>query len=213
MLLTCWTHHERMQVTMTMRGSLSFPAGAFIERMRHALLHLVLLVTAAGARVVAVPFRWQQRDYTCGPASLAMCFAQQGTYFPERALVRACATTAAHGTSHRAMIDAARRAGFHCYVRVHACVRELAPLLRRKLPVIVNYIEPSEETGHYAIITGMTWRTVSLHDPWNGRDFRMSLREFRRRWIDGERRAPHWFMTVSRAHLAGVGPGREYHPC
>lgn len=179
---------------------------------RHALSHLALLVEAMGARVALVPFRWQQRDYTCGPASLAMCFAHQGAYVPERTLIRAAATTAADGTSHRGMIAAARRAGFHCYVRVHACVRELAPLLRRRLPVIVNYIEPSEETGHYAIVTGMSWRTVSLHDPWNGRDFRLPLRDFRRRWIDGEHRAPHWFMAVAREDLAGIGPGREFHP-
>ena len=89
-------------------------AQALVERLRHACSHLALFGEAIGARVTLVPFRWQQRDYTCGPASLAMCFAHSGAFVPERALVRACATTAADGTSHRGMIDAARRAGFHC---------------------------------------------------------------------------------------------------
>lgn len=143
-------------------------------------------------------FHRQSADHTCGPAALRMLLAFHGIRRTERALERVLRTTEATGTTRRALIRSARGLG----LRVRAGGMTLADLeteLSAGHPVLVNYVEPSEEVGHFAIVTSCTPTTVILADPWNGERFSLARREFARRWFGHRTRDPRrgWGMVAS----------------
>lgn len=156
--------------------------------------------------VIRLPYRPQETDWTCGPACLRMLLAARGIRVSERRLAAACNTTAAKGTSPRDLARAARAWG--CVLRLSARLRiaDLRRLLARGVPVVVNYREPSEEVGHYAVAVALGPRTITLQDPCNGRHFRLPIAAFRRRWYGHENRS----TNGGRGLFQGVGTGVEY---
>lgn len=110
-----------------------------------------------------------------------MLLAFHGIRRSERELERVLGTTEATGTTRRALIRCARGAG----LRVRAggmTMDDLSDEIVGGHPVLVNYVEPSEEVGHFAIVTRCTSTRVTLADPWNGEAFSLSRKEFARRW-------------------------------
>lgn len=142
-------------------------------------------------------FHLQRADHTCGPAALRMLLAFHGIRRSERELERALGTTEATGTTRRALIRCMRDAGF----RVRAGVMimdDLETALASGHPVLVNYVEPSEEVGHFAVVTACDASTVTLADPWNGERFSLSRRAFSSRWYGHRTRDPRrgWGMIA-----------------
>ena len=70
--------------------------------------------------------------------------------------------------------------------------------MREGIPVIVNFVEPSEEVGHFGVAIGEERGRVILHDPWNGEGFSLPLEEFERRWLGYKTRDPRrgWFLAT-----------------
>jgi hypothetical protein len=62
---------------------------------------------------------------------------------------------------------------------------------------VVNYIEPSDDEGHYAIVVSLTNNSIMLNDLWNGRRFRMEKNEFLKRWRSQHSHTRGWFVAVS----------------
>src|SRR3989344_7241504 len=99
-----------------------------------------------------VPFHHQHTNHTCGPAALEMVF----NYFRKRVAEKKIASeakTKEYGTLHSGMINAARREGFYCYVHENASIKQVLGFVDQEFPVIVHYIEPSGNDGHYSVIT------------------------------------------------------------
>ncbi len=156
-----------------------------------------------------IPLRWQKNDYYCGPASLQMVFAYFSIFKEQEEIAQIAESKPFVGTSNQGMIEAATKAGFHCYVNNESSFDELKHFLGKGLPVIVNYIEPDEEIGHYAVVSGLKDEMITLNDPWNGKNFSFTLDEFHKRWIDGTGRHPQWIMVLAKEdmHL-----GKQYAP-
>lgn len=154
--------------------------------------------------VLRIPYYEQEEVYTCGPAALQMVFAYFDELRSQRRLTRLADTTPEHGTAQADMIRVAQEHGFYCLVRTHASLHDVRHYIRAGLPVIVNYIEPSENIGHFAVVTGFTRRHVILHDPWNGEGFRLSRHAFRRRWEDEHGRHLRWCMVIAREPFDGT---------
>jgi len=149
---------------------------------------------------LALPYIKQKKDYTCGPATLGMVLSFLGHIKSQARLARAMKTRKTKGTQNWAMINSARKEGFHVYVNEGATLDELKYYLMRGFPVIVNYIEPSEDAGHYSVVLGFGRITGALimNDPWNGKDFRLPELEFLNRWHSGNRMHKNWLMVVSK---------------
>ncbi|MFA5831228.1 MAG: peptidase C39 family protein [Candidatus Paceibacterota bacterium] len=144
-----------------------------------------------------VPFFKQDTPYTCGPASLQMALDFFGVFEGEKRLAKELHTDNEEGTQPKWMMEAAEKRGFHCYEEINATLDDACFFLERKLPVIVYFLEPSENEIHYSIITGIEKGTVTLNDPWNGEGYRMSEQEFIGRWHCKDGRHERWLMAIS----------------
>lgn len=159
--------------------------------------------------LLSVPFYKQDTHYTCGPTSLQMVLEFFGVRHGEKDLA-ILAKTEHEGTAHGDLIMAVTRLGFHCYVNSGSDLSEIKHFLKLGFPVIVNYMEPSDDDGHYSVAVGYDKKTIILHDPWNGPYFTLKQEEFARRWYDdGAHRSHHWLMVVANRPF---NIGRQYLP-
>lgn len=158
-----------------------------------------------------IPFHYQNKDYTCGPASLQMVFSFFGKYEEQGKLAKMMHTTSENGTCHSQLIDAAREEGFYCYVNNNSTIDEVKHFVSEGLPVVVHYKEPSDEEGHYAVISGYGKEFITFNDPWNGKNFRISEDNFISRWHDclNNHASTKWVLVISKEdfHL-----GKQYLP-
>lgn len=144
------------------------------------------------------PFHKQTKDYTCGPASVQMVFEYFGKHKTQKELGLAMKTRTKTGTSQNDMITTAAKEGFYCYSRRNSTLFKVKHFISRNLPVIVNFIEPSEEEGHYAVIVGYKKGFLILNDPWHGKNFQISEKDFLKRWRDSKNIRKRWMMVVAK---------------
>lgn len=149
--------------------------------------------------MLRVPYYQQVFEYTCGPATLRMVAKFLGKPVGRLQAVRLCKTDADHGTSRSNLIHAARAHGLHVHAHTEGTLKEIRALLSKGIPVIVNYREPEDEVGHYAVVVGVTKHTVVLSDPYHGPRLKLGRREFVRRWYGKHARVHRrWLMAVSK---------------
>ncbi|MFH0770449.1 MAG: peptidase C39 family protein [Candidatus Peregrinibacteria bacterium] len=142
--------------------------------------------------VLRVPYFRQTKDYTCGPACVRMLMALHGKRLSEKHIARSVKTNRHTGTRKKEIVRFAKRRGFACSVNTRATWRDVSREIQRRMPVMVTYNEPSSDEGHYALVTGKRGRAVLLHDPWNGKHFRIPLPSFKRRWLGFETSSVEW---------------------
>lgn len=159
-----------------------------------------------------VPFYKQDKTYTCGPVALQMVFSLLGKFKSEAHLAKEAGTNKSDGTSHEGMINTALREKFHCYVNEGSSLDEVKFFINLGFPAIVDYTEPSGDDGHYAVAFGHEDGHIILNDPWNGKDFKLTDKEFISRWYDHHHngnRCERWIMVISRE---GINLGKQYAP-
>ncbi len=157
---------------------------------------------------IRVPYFSQKKGYTCGPASLEMVLKFFGVSVVQDRLEKV-EKTKKDGTSHGGLIDAARKYGFYCFVDKNSSISMIKHFVGVGLPVIVNYIEPSDDEGHYSVVVGYNEKKVIMNDPWNGKNFEMSWSDFESRWHGQKPKSPKWLMVLSKKEF---DLGRQYSP-
>jgi len=90
--------------------------------------------------------------------------------------------------------------------KTEATIDDVVSCLDNGIPVMVNYIEPTDEEGHYAIIHGYTETEFILHDPWNGENFTLGRSEFENRWYDHQsgELVSRWLLVVKPQDLPEI---------
>ncbi|MEX1997756.1 MAG: C39 family peptidase [Candidatus Andersenbacteria bacterium] len=141
--------------------------------------------------MIPVPFFRQTTNYLCGPASLQMMLAFCHAEVALGELARAAHTTAAAGTTAANMLRTLRTYHPSSTAKPGSWV-EVCRLIDQGQPVIVNYVEPEDNEGHYAVIVGYNTDEVVMHDPWHGENYCLPQREFMSRWA----KRNHWLLTV-----------------
>lgn len=160
-------------------------------------------------RRLRVPYHRQVTGYHCGPASLGMVLQFFKKPSRQRTLGKLMRTNERVGTDTRYMIRAATRAGFYCYVNDDSSSEEIKWFLMMRLPVIIRYIEPSENQDHYSVVVGYSKAGLTLHDPWNGRNTVLTSRSLRSRWRDHTGAHNRWMMVLA---MEDFRLGRQYRP-
>lgn len=151
---------------------------------------------------VAVPYKRQWLDFTCGPVVLQMVLKYFRIPITRWRAIQLCRTARTTGTARRNLVAAVRSFGLHVHVHTNGTIRELEALTRRHVPVIVNYREPAEEEGHYAVVVGVTKKSIVLHDPYHGPHFRLTHAEFKQRWHGVHTRTNRrWLMAVAKTRI------------
>jgi len=125
--------------------------------------------------MIKLKFFWQKEGYTCGPAALRMVFDFFGKKFSEEKLKKDLKTNKKIGTKHNALIIEARKNKFYCFVHENSSISNLKYFVEKGFPVIVHYIEPSENIEHYAVVIGFNQTKLILNDPWNGKKFKIKI--------------------------------------
>jgi ABC-type bacteriocin/lantibiotic exporter with double-glycine peptidase domain len=151
----------------------------------------------------------QKLEYDCGPTALKMVLAAFGVRADRRKLMRQLRTTERDGSTRRSLIRVARRYGLRVSAHNDATLGEVGRLLRRGALLIVEYILPVFEGGHYAVVSGLDSRSIYLHDPSEGRYYRLPRREFVRRWY-GRHTQTHtrWVLVADGPRGAGRTTGK-----
>lgn len=139
----------------------------------------------------------QDTNYSCGPATVQMLLAHFGIKKSEADLVKELGTDRSNGTENEAIVAEIMRHGLNCKTSTGASLSEIKFYVKHNLPVLVNYIEPERDDGHFALVVGYGWWRIYLHDPWHGPNFRMSKREFLSRWKDGRNIMFRWLLVAS----------------
>ena len=145
----------------------------------------------------------QQRDYACGPACLRMVFEHLGKKCSEEKLLKLCQTSEKYGTSHKHLINAIRNEKFKYYSKNKANLQDLIKHVNSRYLTIINYVEPSSNEGHYAVVTGYTddKKKIILADPYNGNNFTILWRELKGRWHNTNNTSHGWFVAVRREKI------------
>jgi ABC-type bacteriocin/lantibiotic exporter with double-glycine peptidase domain len=111
------------------------------------------------------------------------------------ALAKQLQTNARHGTSRKALVRLLRASAKGVIVHAHCNLTDLA----QNVPAIVSYQEvgPGGE-DHYAVVLGVTARHVVMHDPWHGKNYKLSRKLFLRHWKNPKLRKKYtgWFVAV-----------------
>lgn len=160
---------------------------------------------------IRIPYFYQKTDYTCGPTAMQMAMEFFHKHISQKRLAQAMHTSKKYGTSHSSMIRAAQKAKLYSYVNEQSTIHEIKHFIHLNIPVIVDFIEPTGEEGHYAVVSGYTKNALVLNDPWNGKNVHMAYALFSKRWHDRAKNHtyPHWIMAVSNSDFQ---LGRQYKP-
>src|SRR3989344_7088691 len=134
--------------------------------------------------MIKVPYRPQINKTNCGPAVLQMIFEHWGKKVSQEQLAQDLHTSTAHGTAPEALIAVAQANGFWCQAKNNSTLEEIQNWLAQNIPVIVNFIEPEHNEGHYAIVTDYHDGQLIFNDPWHGQDSRLPEEDFFARWDD-----------------------------
>ncbi len=159
--------------------------------------------------ILNVPYFKQDTAYSCGAASLQMAFDFFGFFESESKIAKEAHTEPVAGTKHQGMIDVATSKGFYCYVNNESSLDEIIYFLHLKLPIIVHFIEPSGDEGHYSIVTEVKNDTLVMNDPWNGKNFHMKVEDFLERWHSEYNSSTRWLMVISKEKIS---LGKQYLP-
>lgn len=144
-----------------------------------------------------VPFCKQDTKYSCGAASTQMILKFFDIFFSEEELIKKLKTDEEFGVNPKEITEFFNKQGLFCYVNDQSSIEEVESFLGKGLPVMVNYLEPSNDEGHYAVVVGIANGDIILNDPWNGEKFKLTRRDFEKRWIDERGRHPRWMLVVS----------------
>lgn len=92
-------------------------------------------------------------------------------------------TTKEEGTLRSALEDEALKHGLYVYVNESAHIEEIGYFIHRKIPVIVRFIERSDdEDEHYSVVSGYGPKHITLKDPYHGPRIRYTHPDFKAVW-------------------------------
>lgn len=146
-------------------------------------------------KLLRVPYVRQRLEYACGPASVQMVLAYFGVSKSARWVWRATRVNR-NGTRRRNLVRALRAAGLHVRAHYASSLAEVRSWVSRGVPVIVNYLEPEGDEGHYAVVVGITGTHIIFNDPYHGLRFSLTLSDFRRRWRGSRSIYPRWLLAA-----------------
>lgn len=151
------------------------------------------------AKKLKIIYYKQKKDFTCGPACLQMVFNFFGKKRKQQYISKLANTTHKSGTRNIDMINAVRKEGFYYHVYENGTLDQIRYFVDCGLPVIIEYVEPSGNEVHFSVVIGYNSRNIIMNDPWNGKDFALSIKKFGSRWYDTHKNhtCTCWLMAVS----------------
>jgi ABC-type bacteriocin/lantibiotic exporter with double-glycine peptidase domain len=126
---------------------------------------------------------YEQSKGFCGPTSLRMVLEYYGIKKTEKELVKLSGATEKKGCNGRMILKTAGKLGFKARIKDNFNIEEIKKLVKRKIPVIVNWWPGESDDGHYSVIIGFNSRII-MAEPITGKLRRINSKEFEDRWFD-----------------------------
>ncbi len=127
------------------------------------------------------PFK-QSKGY-CGPACLKMVLSAYGINKSENYLAKITKSSRIGGCDEENIVKASKKFGFKGYVKKNSSIKEVKQLLKKGIPVIVDWFSP-EEAGHYSVVVGFDKDKIIIADPHFGEIRKRKIEWFEERWFD-----------------------------
>ncbi|MBT3297827.1 hypothetical protein HN385_02795 [archaeon] len=124
----------------------------------------------------------QSKGY-CGPACLKMVLSAYGINKSENYLAKITNSSRTKGCYEDNIVKAAEQFGFKGYVKQNSSINEVNKLVKKGIPVIVDWFSP-EEAGHYSVVVGFNQGKIILADPHFGELKKYKIGWFEERWFD-----------------------------
>ncbi len=125
---------------------------------------------------------YKESPRMCGPATLKIVLEYYGVKKSEKELAKLCGTIYEKGIGGKGIANAARKLGFKAEIRDNAALADIRRLIRKKIPVIVDWF--SETEGHYSAVAGIDRKNIYLMDPEIAGIKKMDLETFCAVWFD-----------------------------
>lgn len=142
-------------------------------------------------------FFWQERVWTCGPASFRIALARLGINKTERYLSHLLKSTPKHGVSNKRFIKAAQSMNLQ-YLHGHSDLTTLYQLHQDGWQIIVNYYARLHGSGHYAVIDKIAPTSVVLADPASGPKTKFTRKYFDKCWHSNDGKLKKWFFAIKK---------------
>lgn len=91
----------------------------------------------------------------------------------------------------------AQENGFYTQSATNATLEDLKAFVDQGIPTIINYIDPDNHEGHFAIVTDYTDTFLVLNDPWYGNYFALPLEYIAQNWRSFDGNRPQWLLAIS----------------
>ncbi len=127
------------------------------------------------------PFK-QSKGY-CGPACLKMVMGYYGIQKSEDYWAKLTKSSRTKGCDEENIIKAAKKLNFKGYVKQNSSIKELRELVKKGIPIIVDWFSP-EEAGHYSVVVGFEGNKILIADPHFGKIMKHDVNWFEERWFD-----------------------------
>jgi ABC-type bacteriocin/lantibiotic exporter with double-glycine peptidase domain len=152
--------------------------------------------------MIKIPYCKQEKDYFCGPACLNMILKFYNIDISQRELAKKLKTTQSHGTRNRNIKKIAEKYGFNAKEYKNSSIRQLKELIKKNVPIIVNYLDLEDHEGHLAIVIGYTKSKIILDDPapHYGKNLSINIKEFNDLWKGGfeNKKTKRWMLAITR---------------
>lgn len=141
-------------------------------------------------KTISVPFYSQETDYSCGPAALRMMLAFYNIIKTEQELIEK-AQTSFEGTCNDVLAETASQFRM-CIVQTDLALKTVFRCVDTNTPMLINYINPVNDIGHFAVVVGYSDTHVFLNDPKNGEGYGVEHGHFEERWRSGDGQHKKW---------------------
>jgi len=153
---------------------------------------------------IEVPFLWQYDEYSCGIKVAQMVLAYYKIPEAERNLSEALNTSQNGYTRNENLVEIFSSYGLFCFENQNGSIGQVRDLINQGFPVIVNFIEPTKDEGHFAVVIEVTGDKVILNDPGNGEGFEIGINDFEKRWHGKYDGPSHWYLAVSKKEFPTI---------
>ena len=133
--------------------------------------------------------------YACGPAVLQMVLAYKNIH-TNQVLLADIVIPTNEGTEETALEEGLREHGLCPVPKEQATLADIENALIRGNPVIVGFLEPSRNEGHYGVVSGYDDSHLYIHDPWVGPKTPFLKADFPSCWRSESGKYTHWMLEA-----------------
>lgn len=129
-----------------------------------------------------IPHYYQSSDDTCGATCMRMVLESLGIKRSERELTKIMDIKNVGFAGNGQFTRIAESFRLSYIVQRHAKVQDVVRLQKEGYRIIVNFIDPEENIGHFAVVKSIDKKSIHLLDPWHGPHQKLSLAVFKKNW-------------------------------